>query len=206
MRHSHFTLALTSLFTLAVSSRQNPRSDGDLDPLEPWQVTRLNTFSPSGRSNDSTLAYIWANITNPNSIPAGPGASFDSSSANCTVDWTFFGEDPYGRVFECETAETQPGSSSSGSSSVSKWTIEIIDANDTMSSPTENMDVKFTLTTNLTMNGDDYYKVLIGTQHFEVGDNMEGQCGGSGVCSWGLKDEIIPVLVQPTIAACKGTC
>ncbi|KAI1212687.1 uncharacterized protein F4807DRAFT_346033 [Annulohypoxylon truncatum] len=202
MRHHEFILALTSLFTISVSSIEYRRSHGDLEPLEPWQVTRLNTFSPSGRPGSDTLAHLWANITNPNSVPAGPGTTFDASSANCTVDWTYGGENPYGRVFECDTEDAQ----SSSSSSVSKWEIEVLEANSTSPSATTNMDVKFMLTVNLTVDGDDYYKVLVGTQHFQLGENMEGTCGGSGVCSWSLKSDSVPVLVQPTIVACEGTC
>ncbi|KAI2469743.1 hypothetical protein F4781DRAFT_208507 [Annulohypoxylon bovei var. microspora] len=198
MRYYYSTLALASLFTLAISSREYRRSEGDIVPLEPWQVTRLSTFSPSGRPGSSTLAHLWANITNPGFIPAGPGATFDTSSANCTVDWIYANEYPYGHVFDCTTTGAQEPSSS-----ISKWTIEVLEANSTSPSATENMNVRFTLTTNLTGDGDEYYKVLVGTQHFQVGDNMSGSCGGSGVCSWSLKEDSVPVLVQPTIVACK---
>ncbi|KAI1454078.1 hypothetical protein F4805DRAFT_441112 [Annulohypoxylon moriforme] len=201
MRHCKFVLALTSFFTLAISSKDYRRSEGDIDPLEPWQVTRLGTFSPSGRPGSDVFAHLWANITNPNSISAGPGVSFDSSSANCTVNWVFADEYPYGQVFDCDTTETEQSSSS-----VSKWTIEVLKANSTSASATENMDVKFTLSANLTVDGDEYFKVLVGTQHFQVGENLEGTCGGSGVCSWGLKGDSVPVLVQPTIVACQGAC
>ncbi|KAI0885942.1 uncharacterized protein GGS22DRAFT_121685 [Annulohypoxylon maeteangense] len=196
MRHYRPILALASCFTLVASS------GAYLETPEPWQVTRLNTFSPSGRPGSDVNAHLWANITNPSPIPAGPGVTFDASSANCTVNWVYAGDYPYGHVFICNTTDTEESSSSS----TSKWTIEVLEANVTSPSATTNMDVRFTLTTNLTVDGDEYYKVLVGTQHFQVGENMRGSCGGSGVCSWTLRDESVPVLVQPTVVACQGTC
>ncbi|KAI0138051.1 hypothetical protein F4776DRAFT_663183 [Hypoxylon sp. NC0597] len=201
MRYSGLVLTLTSLFTLSCSSSEHQRSESE---LEPWQVTKLSTFSPSGRPGSSPYAFLRANITNSNSIPVGPGVSFDPSSANCTVQWVWYEEEPYGRTVECDAAEVEP--SGSGSSSISKWTIEILKANSSYPSPTEDMNVKFTLATNVTVDGNEYYKVLEGTQHFNVGGNMRGVCGGSGVCSWALKEENTPALIQPTVVACQGTC
>ncbi|KAI1466582.1 uncharacterized protein F4812DRAFT_85511 [Daldinia caldariorum] len=184
--------ALASLVALGSSSTQRRSSDGD---LKPWEVTRLSTFSPSGRPGNSNLANLWATITNPSPITAGPGASFEPSTANCTVEWTWYVEEPYGRTVDCTTG----GNQTAFSGSISKWTIEILKADSDYASPTENFDVKFTLTANKTANGEDYYKVLAGTQHFAIGENMKGTCGGSGVCSWYLDEKNIPVLVEPTL-------
>ncbi|KAK6952105.1 hypothetical protein Daesc_006636 [Daldinia eschscholtzii] len=166
--------ALTGLFALGNSLPQYQPSGGD---LKPWEVTSLSTFSPSGRPGNSPLAHLWATITNPNSIPAGPGASFEPSTANCIVEWTWYVDEPYGRTVDCTTG----GNQTVLSDSTSKWTIEILEADSDHPSPTEDFDVKFTLTTNLTTNGEDYYKVFAGTQHFAIGENMRGTCGGSGV-------------------------
>ncbi|KAI1801745.1 hypothetical protein F4811DRAFT_439802 [Daldinia bambusicola] len=184
--------ALTSLVALGSSSTQHRSSDGD---LKPWEVTRLSTFSPSGRPGNSNLANLWATITNPSPIPAGSGASFEPSTANCTVQWTWYVEEPYGRTVDCTTG----GNQTTFSNSISKWTIEILKASGDQPSPTQNFDVKFTLTANLTANGEDHYKVFTGTQHFAIGENMRGTCGGSGVCSWYLDEENIPVLVEPSL-------
>ncbi|KAI1091995.1 hypothetical protein F5B19DRAFT_242483 [Rostrohypoxylon terebratum] len=197
MMYHKLILALAGFFTLAISSRDHRRSEVD---IEPWQVTRLTTFSPSGRPGNDNTAYLYANITNPNSIPAGPGVEFDASSANCTADWTYIEEEPYNITYTCDTTETQPSSSSS---SISTWTIEVLEADNIAPSPTTNFDVKFTLTTKLTVDGEEYSKTMTGRQHFQVGDNLSGACGASGVCSWSLKGE---VLIQPTIVACQGTC
>ncbi|KAI0897351.1 hypothetical protein F4806DRAFT_396261 [Annulohypoxylon nitens] len=171
MMYYNLLLALTSFFTLVVSSRNHRRSEVN---LEPWQITKLSTFSPSGRPGSSNnQAQLWANITNPSPIPAGAGATFDASSASCIVNWTYIEEDPYGITYACNTTEPQSLSSS--------WTIEVLEANNTAPSPTTNMDVKFTLTTKLTVDGNEYSKILTGRQHFQVGQNLAGNCGGSGV-------------------------
>ncbi|KAI2637646.1 hypothetical protein GGS26DRAFT_419417 [Hypomontagnella submonticulosa] len=189
MRPSNLFLALTSLFTL-VASRPYERSE----KLEPWQVSRMNTFSPSGRPGSSRTAFARATITNPGSNPAGEESSFGPSSANCTAQWDWFTPDePYGQVFECETEENAT------STTVAKWTMEIVEAvNSTQPIPTEDFDVKFTLTQTLTEEGEEVSKTYLGTQHFELAVNMRGTCGGSGVCSWSLMEEKTPVLVQPT--------
>ena len=36
--------------------------------------------------------------------------------------------------------------------------------------------------------------------YFKIGENLGGTCGGSGVCSWGLKSEEIPFKIQPSKA------
>ncbi|KAI0838268.1 hypothetical protein F5Y06DRAFT_53747 [Hypoxylon sp. FL0890] len=208
MRHFKLLLALTSLFTLTSSSKEHKRSNGELVALEPWQVTKLSTFSPSGRPGSSPYARLWANITNPASIPAEPGVSFDPSRANCTIEWVWNEEEPYGRTYECDTAEDEPSEPvpstgmGSGSGSVSKWTIEVLEANSSYPSPTEDMDVKFTLATNLTVDGKGYYEVLEGMQRFSVGGNMRGVCGGSGVVRIFSFDSLSSSMVQVLISFC----
>ncbi|XXH05907.1 NAD(P)H-dependent D-xylose reductase (XR) [Hypoxylon texense] len=210
MRYSSLTLTLASLLALASSVATRQRSTKDLEPPTPWQVTRLTTGQPSGRPGSNPLAHVFANITNPSPIPAGPGAApFAASSANCSVDWAFGTAQPYGGVHECTTVPTAAAEDRSpASASSSKWTIEILETDPSLYAPTEKLDVRFTLTltSSLTVDGSAYSKVLVATQHFEVGDNMRGICGGSGVCAWDLKEELIPLLIQPTIVACEGTC
>lgn len=183
MIFSKLTLALASLLALANSAVTRPWLNKDLEPPSPWQVTRLSTAQPSGRPGSSPFAHIFANITNPSPIHAGPGASFDASSANCTVDWVLGTAQPYGIVYECTTAAapTTGNQQSSASASSAKWTVEILETDPSLYAPTEKLDVRFTLTSDLTVDGRAYSKVLAATRHFEVGDNMRGICGGSGV-------------------------
>lgn len=42
--------------------------------------------------------------------------------------------------------------------------------------------------------GQNVTKIFTGGDHFEIGDNMSGQCGGSGVCNWNVK--VTPYDVQ----------
>lgn len=35
--------------------------------------------------------------------------------------------------------------------------------------------------------GNEVTKAFTGGDHFKVGDNMSGTCGGSGVCNWSVK-------------------
>ncbi|KAL7621328.1 hypothetical protein AAE478_008649 [Parahypoxylon ruwenzoriense] len=208
MRSFKFTVALTSLLGLASSSQGHQPGTRDLEPPQPWKVTKMSSFSPSGRPGSSTTAWIQATISSPGSVPAGPQeggnatATFDASTANCTAEWEFAEEQPFGRTYDCVTV-----SPVSSSGSVSTWSLEIQEGGGDWVSPTGNFNATFTLKTNLTTpDGDSYYKVLVGTQHFAVGDNMRGSCGGSGVCSWYLMEESNPVLIQPTLVVCEGTC
>lgn len=45
--------------------------------------------------------------------------------------------------------------------------------------------------------GAEYKATFEATGHFEVGKNMAGTCGASGVCSWGLKADSKPVKITP---------
>ncbi|KAI1764920.1 hypothetical protein GGR53DRAFT_465898 [Hypoxylon sp. FL1150] len=193
MELTTLALALTSLFARANAAAVYKLSNEPSDPLTPWQVTKLSTFSPSGRPGSSPLASILANITNPSSIPAGAGPSFAASSANYSVEWAFGDAQPYGTAYECTTTPAASASSS-------RWTVEILKTDADLYAPTERLDVRFTLTLTSGL-AEDGSMVLAAIQHFEVGDNMRGTCGGSGVCSWSLDEELTPLLIQPAIVA-----
>ncbi|KAI0599185.1 hypothetical protein F4775DRAFT_130200 [Biscogniauxia sp. FL1348] len=195
-------LAFASYISRAAAS--TPRDD--LAPraveLGPWEVTRLHTFSPSGRPGSSTQSSIMAVISSPE-IAAGPGGPtgtvvFPASTANCTAAWEAAGGSPYGTTHDCAAVSDEE-------SSPAAWTFEAVEAA-SGANPTENVALRFTLTYNVTADGSAYYKVLEGTGHFLLPDNMEGACGGSGVCNWYLKDESTPYRIQPTLTACQGTC
>ncbi|KAI5924184.1 hypothetical protein F4810DRAFT_666109 [Camillea tinctor] len=168
--------------------------------IGPWEVTWLHTFSPSGRPGSSPNSSIMVEISNPE-IAAGPSPTgtvvFPASTANCTAEWTTAGGSPYGTTYDCVTV--------SGDSSTASWELEAIEA-DSDANPTENVILKFTLTYNVTAAANVYYKVMEGTGHFFIPDNMEGSCGGSGVCNWYLKDDSTPYEIEPTLTVCQGTC
>ncbi|KAI1505693.1 hypothetical protein F5X99DRAFT_215578 [Biscogniauxia marginata] len=182
-----------------------PQDDPASQPgeLGSWEVTRMNTFQPSGRPGSSTQSRIFAVITNPNQLIAGPSPTgdvvFAESTANCTAEWDSIDGSPYDTVYDCVVV---PDASQQNFAS---WKFEPIEAA-ADANPVENVYLKFTLAYNVTAVGNVYYKVLEGTGHFLLPDNMEGSCGGSGVCSWYLKDEDTPYEIQPTITSCQGTC
>lgn len=61
-----------------------------------------------------------------------------------------------------------------------------------------NFDLKFTHVADLVYQGDQYTASFKAKGHFAVGDNLAGQCGGSGVCFWGLAPGKNPVLIKAT--------
>jgi hypothetical protein len=61
-----------------------------------------------------------------------------------------------------------------------------------------NFGLRFTHVVDLLYQGSEYTASYEAEGHFEVGDNLAGVCGGSGVCSWGLKEGSNPVEVVPT--------
>jgi hypothetical protein len=61
-----------------------------------------------------------------------------------------------------------------------------------------NFNLKFTHVVNLIYQGAELKESYAAEGHFEVGVNLAGVCGGSGVCSWGLKEGSNPVKIVPT--------
>lgn len=173
-------LASTTLAAPAVETRQTA--------LEPWQVTALVGFSPSGRPESYPWPTITANLTDPNELELGTSDADNSTvtvpagnqAIKCQAKW-LTGENPFGRSWPCDP------------SGDGYWTIKVVQ--------TENFGVgNFTLAITRVAEklylGSRYRKAYEAQAHFEVGDNMSGSCGGSGVCSWGLKSELIPYPVQ----------
>ena len=185
--------ALTGLLSLSSAALIGPH-----DTPAPWEVSSLSTFSPSGRPGSSPYSTVNITITDPNTIVAGRSptgmAGFPPSTAICNA--SFVGSDPpYNKVLNC--SETKYG----------QWTFEMLKTNNTgYPSATTNFDIRFTRVNNVTVIWEEFSKVYVGQAHFEVGDNMQGVCGASGVCSWGLKGELRPWLINQTLVFCNGVC
>lgn len=60
-----------------------------------------------------------------------------------------------------------------------------------------NFNLKFTHVADVQYLGSQYTASFEGEGHFELGKQLAGVCGGSGVCSWSLKADQKPVLVKP---------
>ncbi|KAI0022849.1 hypothetical protein F4780DRAFT_139958 [Xylariomycetidae sp. FL0641] len=168
-----------------------------LGPLAPWEVRALSIDSwPSPTALSLT-------ITNPNNITAGPAPHADgggyvdflASTAACTLE-----------EGERNCTEVAPTLESYGA-----WTFAVrLPPGNNNSSSRRTFDIDFVLDYNLTRWGQQMYKVLEGTGHFAVDDAaaVAGGCADAGGC------ELIhlveagdpPVLIPPTITACRGTC
>jgi hypothetical protein len=57
--------------------------------------------------------------------------------------------------------------------------------------------LKFTHVADVLYRGEEYKATYEAEGHFAVGQNLAGVCGGSGVCSWGLKPESTPFEITP---------
>ncbi|CAI6331833.1 unnamed protein product [Periconia digitata] len=126
----------------------------DASALTPWQITSLNTHSPSGRpGNDphSTLNFSIADT---------------ASTAKCSAQWIQSEGVPSGEEQVCET-ESGEGS----------WSFEFI--GDSGRASSFEMSVKLV---------DAEGKTFVAEGPFATGGALSGQCGGSGVCNWSLKD------------------
>ncbi|KAM7216075.1 hypothetical protein V8F06_008548 [Rhypophila decipiens] len=184
-------------------------------PLRPWNITRLNTGSPSGRPASFPYSAIYATITDPNYISLGPTnfveAIFPPSTVECTIKWNTYFEEPYNIVVPC-----------TGSQSNGKWNMEVLTSTNTSEdwnppSPTRNFRLRFRLEESIVMNeGRVVTLVYAGEGTFSVGLNLDFVCGGSGVCSSGLKacpggdgDRSVAIkqeLVETRVRCINGTC
>jgi hypothetical protein len=197
MKLTTLILPLTTLLTQTTADAIGPSG-----PYAPWEITKLYTFSPSGRPGSSPYSTINLTISDPNTIYAGSAPMtailFPPNSANCSTQFTTESQ-PWDKVINCTEQSWARGF----------WSFEMLKpTNGTFyeyASATEHFDVRFVHTDWI----DTKYnlrQVFVGRASFEVGVNMRGQCGGSGVCSWGLKTEATPVLVNQTRTECRGVC
>jgi hypothetical protein len=80
-----------------------------------------------------------------------------------------------------------------------KWSVEILEGSKATST---DFVLRFGLAEAVVLgNGGVVEYKFEGEAAFKVGagENMGGSCGGSGVCNWGLRGEVVPVLVNQTL-------
>jgi hypothetical protein len=161
--------------------------------LQPWQITDLYTWSPSGRPGSSMWAYMGFTITDPNTIDAGPiaappfDASYPPSTANCSAEWQWYpSESPAGKVWRCTNTQYGP------------WTFELGEG-----ATTEGFNLTVHRKEGMVNSLDTFTRTFVAKKEFAVGKNMRGTCGGSGVCSWGQSEPIVDI--QPKQTNCTGT-
>jgi hypothetical protein len=93
-------------------------------------------------------------------LPAG------AKAVNCQAKW-LVGSSPTGRIWPCENAGKGDG----------YWGLEIVD---TPGRSTTSFDLKIIRAADTLYLGSEYKKTFTATEHFQVGQNLGGQCGGSG--------------------------
>ncbi|KAK7183896.1 hypothetical protein PSPO01_09918 [Paraphaeosphaeria sporulosa] len=162
--------------------------------VQPWQITRLYTHTPSGRPGNDPHSTLNITITDPNTIPAGQSptgqAVFPPTSANCSLQYLTNEDVPWGVEQSCTTDDN--------TKAYSTWIFTINKPAEGAAYASENFDLSFKLVDYVHLPGQEVTKTFTGGDHFEVGDNMSGQCGGSGVCNWNLNDT--PYDIQQTEA------
>lgn len=171
------------------------------DPILPWQIARLATFSPSGRPGSSPWSQINFTIVDSKMILAGPTptgtAVFEPVAAGCSTQWrTYDYETPFDNVVNCRDITH------------GYFTFEMLSDGVETPSPMNNFDVRFTQVREVLTPGGNYTQIWVGKAAFRISEagNMEGICGASGVCIFGLKDDKAPVLVSQTRIECEGLC
>ncbi|KAI8962783.1 hypothetical protein F5Y11DRAFT_321548 [Daldinia sp. FL1419] len=120
-------------------------------------------------------------------------AVFSKSSADCTASWKGYSYSafPQGSVYNCTLIEPNGAAS---------WQVQLLQE----ISGKKTVDLVFTLTQYVNAIGG-YWKVIIGTAHFEEGVNLDVECDDKNCVSI-LKEESGPFLVNTTTIVCKGTC
>ncbi|KAF2740958.1 hypothetical protein EJ04DRAFT_111426 [Polyplosphaeria fusca] len=178
-------LSFLAVASIASAAPTEKRAD-----LQPWQITSAGSFSPSGRPGSYPWLTITSNITDPNEITLGKSESDGSDvtvpagnvGGNCQAKW-LMGTSPLDHAWPCDP------------SGDGWWIMEVVKG-DNGDFSTTNFGLKFTRVAEVLYQGSRYSKKFEGTAQLKVGDNMSGTCGGSGVCSWGLKAESKPLLVE----------
>ncbi|KAK0707978.1 hypothetical protein B0H67DRAFT_495538 [Lasiosphaeris hirsuta] len=148
-----------------------PFSFASTEPLKPWEVLRLTTFSPSGRPGSSPWSVINITISDQNNY------NVQTTTVECGAKWTT-DLPPYGQGYNC--SDVPYGS----------WTFRMLKSESPYSSPTQDFGLQFTLVQGM--------NVFDGSANFAIGDNLRGLCSASGVCAFQLKEEMTPFAVEYT--------
>ncbi|TGJ81249.1 hypothetical protein E0Z10_g7515 [Xylaria hypoxylon] len=168
-----------------------------LGELEPWSVTALETWQPSGRPASNPYWYIHVNITNLDPTRSVLDPSIAEGTVYCRIVW-LYPDVPYNQVTECEIVDiTSP--------TTWAWTVELLKAADDNPFPTTNFDLRWRAASTLPDSTEEDVQIWTGVGQFEAAKNLQGTCAASGFCLFGLKAESTPVLVDVTSISCWGT-
>jgi hypothetical protein len=132
------------------------------------------TVAPSLRLPEAKDLYVSTRFFNSHA---------DTPSQNCVAKY-FKGETPLGRTWPCDATTS------------GYWTMQVLAGSDGKYS-SENFNLTFTHVASVLYHGSPYTASYQAEGHFQVGDNLKGTCGGSGVCNWGLADDKKPFAIKP---------
>lgn len=187
------TLLLAGLATAApaLHSRQATTE------YSPWEITRVGGSSPSGRPGSSPNKTLSITIDDPNTInlqrtPTGY-AVFSPYNTTCSWTWDRSSDSsfPIGVETLCSPVDSTYGNFTmtlTAGTSQADFTIKIVE------------------TREVTVFKEHYVRVFEAEKTLKVGtgEDLTQICGGSGVCSWELKNGSVEVEQQLTTSV--GTC
>jgi hypothetical protein len=169
---------VTFLFTTLFSQGALAIAIAEPD-LKPWEITRLSSTSPPNRPGDGPgiPSRVALKIADRN----GYADSASAPESTCVVEWLYL-EDPFGREFNCTPVE------------YGEWSI-LMEEGDLAGnvSPTTDFRLRIMLVRGGGVGGG--REVFAGEAAFKVGENMRGLCSAGGMCSFSLKEEMVPFRV-----------
>ncbi|KAF2747003.1 hypothetical protein M011DRAFT_487005 [Sporormia fimetaria CBS 119925] len=188
----HFSLttliSLLNLTTLIFASPIGPDEAGKKKKLQPWQLSSISRFQPSGRPGTHPWNAITANIYDPNTLTLGVSSDGQqvivppSNATNCRAVWLYGDvETPFRRSWPCDPVEN------------GYWTLEILEIPDFS---VWHFKVRIKRIAETTFLGAGYKRTFETTGEFITQTNLTGACGGSGVCSFSLRPELSPLAMK----------
>jgi hypothetical protein len=129
---------------------------------------------------EAKASYVLA----PTYLSSGCHRQLINTMQNCVAKYFTKGENPLGRTWPCDPTTS------------GYWTMTVL-AGSSEKFASNNLNLKFAHVADVLYRGSQYTAKYEAEGHFAVGDNLSGSCGGSGVCSWGLKAGNTPFAIKP---------
>ncbi|KAI1369761.1 hypothetical protein F5Y08DRAFT_291277 [Xylaria arbuscula] len=179
-------------------------------PLQGWKISSLSTYNPHESPYTANASGLLLTISNEQQIAAAPAPHasgggyvvFQKSTAQCELHWKADPLTPYGHSTNSCVPAVIPNDYSNP-----RWQVTLNELHTDLSAPG---DYYFSLSFQLTYNGTIYatpaYKLMTGSATFRASTNLEGECGDDGLCEYHVRNESLPVLLQPTLQECKTAC
>ncbi|RYN76785.1 hypothetical protein AA0120_g11659 [Alternaria tenuissima] len=183
--------AFAAILAIASSAAASPLAARQAT-LQDFQVNKVTSYSPSGRPGSYPWAQITASVTDPNEINLGTSQSDGSNvtvpagsqGLDCKAQWYTKGESPLDRTWPCDATSN------------GYWIMNVLAGSSGFA--TGDFNLKFTHVADLVYRGEQFTESFEAEGHFAVGENLSGSCGGSGICTWGLKSANTPFEIAVT--------